>query len=49
MSQETKTKDKMRAARMKAEGVTRKVCTCPICNKLIGLSSYYAHVTNCKG
>jgi hypothetical protein len=36
------------AAMMKAQGVKRNVCRCPICHKLVGVDSLYAHIGVCN-
>ncbi len=37
------------AARMKADGIKRNTMNCPICHKLIGISSLYSHLgKSCK-
>lgn len=45
----TKNANVAMAARMKAEGVTRRTCRCPICHHLIGLSGLFSHLGGCKG
>ena len=41
-------KDKEMAADMKRRGVTRRVCRCPVCHKLVAISGLFAHIGNCK-
>ena len=40
---------KRMAADMKRRGVTRHICRCPICHRLIGIAAYYAHIGVCSG
>ncbi len=42
-------KDKAMAARMKREGVVRKIARCPICNKTVNLKGLYTHIVTHKG
>lgn len=44
MSNATKAKDAAMAARMKQEGVVRKIARCPICNKLVNLKGLANHI-----
>lgn len=44
----TKEQDKANAARMKAEGVKRKVARCPICYRMVNLKGIYNHIITCK-
>lgn len=49
MAEAKKTKDKMMAARMKQEGVTRKTGKCPICNRAVNLKGMYSHIVTHGG
>lgn len=39
-----KAKNAEMAARMKAEGIQRNTMKCPICHKLVGIGSLWAHL-----
>lgn len=50
MSKESnRNKNVAMAARMKSEGIVRKVARCPICNKVVGLSGIYTHIVTHGG
>ena len=42
-------KDIAMAARLKADGVKRKVARCPICNKVVNIKGLYTHIITCSG
>jgi hypothetical protein len=42
-------KDKEMAAYLKAKGVKRTTCNCPICHHLVGLDNLEKHLRQCKG
>ena len=44
----TRTKDIAMAARLKSEGVVRKVARCPICNKVVNVKGFYSHIVTCS-
>lgn len=45
----TKAANQAMAARMKAEGVERRTCRCPICHHLVSINGLFSHLTGCKG
>ena len=49
MSEAQKVKDKAIAARMKREGVVRKVARCPVCNKMVNVKGIYTHIATHRG
>jgi len=36
------------AARLKAEGIVRRSCRCPICHGLVALDRLHAHLGKCR-
>ena len=42
-------KNSAMAARMKAEGVERTTCRCPLCHKTVSLKQIGVHTLACKG
>lgn len=42
-------KNQAQAAMMKAQGVKRNICNCPVCHSKVSLDHIYAHILNCKG
>lgn len=42
-------KNQAMAQYMKAKGVTRNTCRCPICHHLVSLNSLFSHLSGCKG
>jgi len=44
-----KAKNQAQAAAMKAQGIVRKTCACPICHNLIAINNYQAHTATCGG
>ena len=40
-------KDSAMAAAMKAAGIERGVCRCPVCHALVGLGGLYSHLGRC--
>jgi hypothetical protein len=36
------------AAMMKAQGIKRNVCRCPVCHKVVGVDSLYHHLATCN-
>jgi hypothetical protein len=47
--QNKRQKDSAMAAMMKALGVERTVCNCPLCHRLVGLNHLEGHLMSCKG
>lgn len=43
-----KAKNQAMAAAMKAQGVERTTCLCPLCHGKVALSRLYTHILNCK-
>ncbi len=41
-------KDVARAAFLKAHGVERHTCRCPLCHGMVSLSALYAHIGRCR-
>ena len=37
------------AAEMKRNNVERRICRCPVCNKLVSVAGVAQHITSCKG
>ena len=44
-----KAKNQEMAARMKAAGIKRNTCACPMCHRLVALNSLPSHILGCKG
>jgi len=44
-----KAKDAAMAAYMKAKGIKRTTCNCPICHHRVGLDNLESHIVTCKG
>lgn len=44
-----KAKDAAMAAYMKAKGIRRTSCNCPICHHLVSLNALETHILTCKG
>lgn len=40
-------KDAAMAAELKARGVKRTTCRCPLCHGLVGLERLYGHLATC--
>jgi len=41
-------KNQAMAAMMKAQGIERQICRCPVCHNAVAIHRLYAHLTTCK-
>lgn len=48
MSNQSRNRDKEMAAYLKARGVRRTICNCPLCHRAVSLNGLENHIRTCK-